>query len=192
MTLNGFVILPICVEICRQFIGSSAVVLITFSTMTLCSLGQHWQPIMSASSVSHLASVRWQKPYWTYKNLGPDLQTILQFVIRLSSKFIVRSNCDSDLRRAKICLVSWFETKAATKTSDVYVICSFWSLFVIVSVCKWCCAVDVCIKLGQGVCSRDNSSDRPMCQCNFRNHRRLSEWTGQSAVKSQWSVREQL
>lgn len=159
--------------------------------MTLCSLGQHWQPIMSASSVSHLASVRWQKPYWTYKNLRPDLQTILQFVIRLSSKFIVRSNYHSDLRRAKICLVSWFETKQQQKR----VICMWYVvsglyLFVIVSVCKWCCAVDVCIKLWQGVCSRDNSSDRPMCQCNFRNHRRLSEWTGQSAVKSQWSVRE--
>jgi len=36
--------------------------------------------------------------------LGPDLQNILQFFIRLSSKFIVPSTYDSDLRRAKISL----------------------------------------------------------------------------------------
>ena len=38
--------------------------------------------------------------------LGPDLQNILQFFIRLSSKFIVPSTYDSDLRHAKISLKS--------------------------------------------------------------------------------------
>jgi len=38
------------------------------------------------------------------KNKQPKLQNIVRFIIRLSSKFIVRSTYDSDLKCAKISL----------------------------------------------------------------------------------------